>query len=165
MILVNSVLVCSSNSLATKPWWGLACWKEACRFCPIITKVDRKIASRETMSVRVGQGLFSNTSIHTTKTPACRYTNLIEPAKAVIVSATRSWSLAERCSATARNAGCCGFSSWVLVICGFLASLSIADEQESHGPVLVSDGITDTRSAVGSLSSGSDPGSGLGPPD
>jgi hypothetical protein len=38
--------------------------------------VDRRIASRETMSVKVGQGLRSNTRIHTAKTMPCRYTNL-----------------------------------------------------------------------------------------
>ncbi len=38
--------------------------------CPIITKVDRKIASRETISVSVGQGLRSNTIIHTAKATA-----------------------------------------------------------------------------------------------
>ena len=33
---------------------ALACGKEACRFCPIMTEVDRKIASRETIRVKVG---------------------------------------------------------------------------------------------------------------
>jgi hypothetical protein len=54
------------------------------------------MASRETMSVSVGQGLISSTSIQTAKTKPCRYTNRIEPAKAVMVSATRSWTLALR---------------------------------------------------------------------
>jgi len=44
----------------------------ACRFWPIMTKVDRKIASSDTMSVRVGHGLCSNMSIQITKSTAWR---------------------------------------------------------------------------------------------
>ncbi len=55
----------SSFSCTVNSWSAFACWKADCRFCPIITKVDRKIASSDTMSVSVGQGLFSKTSIHT----------------------------------------------------------------------------------------------------
>jgi hypothetical protein len=68
---VSSVLVFSSVSCSTKSWLALACWKAAARFCPIITNVDRKIASSETTSVSVGQGLFSTNSIHTAKTAMC----------------------------------------------------------------------------------------------
>jgi hypothetical protein len=111
---------------------GLGLLEGGCRFCPIITKVDKKIASRETMSVRVGQGLLSNTSIHTAKTTPCRYTNLIEPAKAVIASATRSWSLPDLRSATARKAGCMVLLSSVWLIGRFpLVVLSIADAEQS----------------------------------
>jgi hypothetical protein len=39
---------------------------------PIITTVDRKIASRDTKRVRVGHGLFSNTIIQTANNTACR---------------------------------------------------------------------------------------------
>jgi len=41
----------------------LACWKSACRFWPIMTNVDRKIASSDTISVSVGHGLASMNSI------------------------------------------------------------------------------------------------------
>jgi hypothetical protein len=68
---VISVLVFSSSSCSTKSWSALACTTAACRFCPIITKVDRKIASSETTSVSVGQGFSSATSIHTAKTTMC----------------------------------------------------------------------------------------------
>jgi hypothetical protein len=40
--------------------------KAAWRFCPIMTNVDRKMASSETTKVSVGQGLFSTRSIQTT---------------------------------------------------------------------------------------------------
>jgi len=63
------------------------------------------------------------------------YTNRIEPAKAVMVSATRRWTAADRRSATARKAGCCGLRSWVSVICRSLSSLASADEQESDKPI------------------------------
>ena len=43
----------------------LAPWNSACRFWPIITKVDKKIASSDTTRVSVGQGLRSSTIIHT----------------------------------------------------------------------------------------------------
>ena len=39
-------------------------------FCPIITKVDRKIASRLTTRVSVGHGDFTKTSIQAVKMTA-----------------------------------------------------------------------------------------------
>jgi hypothetical protein len=66
---------------------------------------------------------------------AMQVTNRIEPAKAVMVSATRSWTAADRRSATARKAGCCGLRSWVSVICRSLSSLASADDQESDKPM------------------------------
>ena len=68
------------------------------------------------MSVSVGHGLFSNTSIHTAKTTACRYTNLIDPAKPVIASATRSWTWADLRSASASIPGCWSSVGWVGLI-------------------------------------------------
>ena len=68
---VSWVLVLSSSSCSRKSWLALACWKAAARFWPIITKVDRKMASRETTRVRVGQGLRSANSIQTAKTTTC----------------------------------------------------------------------------------------------
>jgi hypothetical protein len=68
----------------------------ACLFCPIITNVERKIASSETTNVSVGHGPPSATNIQTANTAACRYTNVIDPANAVIASATRSWTSALR---------------------------------------------------------------------
>ena len=44
---------------------GLGLLERRRRFWPIITNVDRKIASSETTRVNVGHGLFSNTTIHT----------------------------------------------------------------------------------------------------
>src|SRR5215510_5939958 len=41
-------------------------------FLSTLWMIGRKIASRETMSVRVGQGLFSKTSIHNAKRTICR---------------------------------------------------------------------------------------------
>ena len=64
---VSWVLVFSSSSCSLKSWLALACWKAAARFWPIITKVDRKIASSDTTRVSVGQGLLSKTSIHAAK--------------------------------------------------------------------------------------------------
>src|SRR5690242_17030965 len=62
---VSSVLRCSSCSCATKSWSAFACWNAAWRFWPIITKVDKKIASRETTRVSVGHGDRSRNSIQT----------------------------------------------------------------------------------------------------
>ena len=44
---------------------GLGLLEVACRFWPIMTKVDRKIASSDTISVSVGHGLDSMNSIQT----------------------------------------------------------------------------------------------------
>ena len=49
---------------------GLGLLECPCRFCPIMTNVDRKIASSETMSVSVGHGLLSSTSIQHAKNAA-----------------------------------------------------------------------------------------------
>ena len=87
---VNSVLVFNSNSSVSKSWSALACWKAAWRFWPIITNVDRKIASSETTRVNVGQGFFSNTNIQTANNTAWIQTKFIDPANAVIRSARRS---------------------------------------------------------------------------
>jgi hypothetical protein len=46
----------------------------------IITNVDRKIASRDTIRVRVGHGLFSMNSIQIVNSAMWRYTNCIDPA-------------------------------------------------------------------------------------
>ncbi len=54
------------------------------------------------MSVSVGHGLFSKTSIQTANTAMWTYTNGIDPANRVITSATRSWASAARRSATVR---------------------------------------------------------------
>src|SRR6476661_4622438 len=63
-----------------------------------MTNVERKIASNDTINVRVGQGLRSKTSIHNAKIAACRYTKFMEPANDVILSAIRSCvSLARFC--------------------------------------------------------------------
>jgi hypothetical protein len=43
----------------------LGCWKSDCRFWPIMTNVDRRIASSDTISVSVGHGLCWMNSIHT----------------------------------------------------------------------------------------------------
>ena len=51
---------------------AFACWKVACRFCPIITKVDKKIASNATARASVGHGLRSKTSIHTANSATWR---------------------------------------------------------------------------------------------
>ena len=51
---------------------GLCCWNAACRFCPIMTNVDRKIASSDTISVKVGHGLDSMNNIHTVNSAMCR---------------------------------------------------------------------------------------------
>jgi len=45
----------------------------------IITKVDRKIASRDSTSVSVGLGFCSSRVIHMTKSAMCRYTKPIDP--------------------------------------------------------------------------------------
>jgi hypothetical protein len=58
-----------------------------------MTKVDRKMASSETINVNVGHGLPSKTSIQRAKAAAWRYTNGMEPANAVMRSARRSWTL------------------------------------------------------------------------
>ncbi len=63
------------------------------------------MASRETMRVKVGQGLFSKTTIHSAKSSACRKTKCIEPAKAVIRSAIRSWTSDARFSNCATTVG------------------------------------------------------------
>jgi hypothetical protein len=65
----------------------------------------QKIASSETTSVRVGHGLRSKNTIHTAKSTACKNAKLIEPAKAVMRSATRSWKLSFRRIASSITAG------------------------------------------------------------
>ena len=70
MARVSSVLVLSSCSCSTKSWSALACWNAAWRFCPIITNVDRKIASSDTTSVSFGHGLGSTNTIQTAKATA-----------------------------------------------------------------------------------------------
>ena len=56
---------------AGAPWSAFACWNVACRFWPIITKVDKKIASSDTIRVSVGQGLDSTNSIQTANITTC----------------------------------------------------------------------------------------------
>jgi hypothetical protein len=46
----------------------LACWNAAYWFCPIMTNVDRKIASSDTISVSGGHSLDSMNSIQTVNT-------------------------------------------------------------------------------------------------
>ena len=69
---VISVSSRTSRSATLKSWFAFACWNADCRFWPIMTNVDRKIASSETMNVNVGQGLFSNNSIYTANSSTCR---------------------------------------------------------------------------------------------
>jgi hypothetical protein len=70
-----------------------------------MTKVDKKIASSETTRVNVGHGLRSKNNIQTANSTACMKTKLIDPAKAVIRSATRSCKLALRFIASSTTAG------------------------------------------------------------
>src|SRR3954449_1060511 len=51
---------------------GLLLLEDGLTVLAVITNVERKIASRDTMRVSVGQGLFSMNSIHAAKTSACR---------------------------------------------------------------------------------------------
>ena len=88
------VLVASSFSCETKSWSALACAKLACRFCPIMTKVDRKIASSDTTSVSVGHGHFSNQIIQTREHDDVHVDERHRSRRtAVIASATRNWTL------------------------------------------------------------------------
>ena len=68
---MSTVFSSSSFSCALKSWSAFSCWNVACRFWPIITNVDRKIASSETTSVSVGHGLFSKNSIHSANSTMC----------------------------------------------------------------------------------------------
>jgi hypothetical protein len=53
------VLVLKLKLLLVEVMVGLACWNKACRFCPIITDVDRRIASTDTIRVSMGHGFLS----------------------------------------------------------------------------------------------------------
>ena len=87
---VSSVLVFSSSSSPEVVVGLLPAGTAACRFWPIITKVDRKIASSETTNVSVGHGLFSRSSIHSANTRCVDVDERIDPANAVMESAIRS---------------------------------------------------------------------------
>jgi len=84
---------------------GLGLLKVACRFCPMSTNVDRKIASRETQRVSVGQGLASRKIIQRAKPAAWTYMNGMDPANAVMASAIRNWTSAARCACCAVTTG------------------------------------------------------------
>jgi hypothetical protein len=70
-----------------------------------MTNVDKKIASSDTTNVSVGQGVFSRNNIHAANNAAWSQTKLIDPAKAVMRSAIRSWKLALRLIASSTTAG------------------------------------------------------------
>jgi hypothetical protein len=50
------VLVLKLKLLLVEVMVGLACWNKACRFGPIITDVDGRIASTDTIRVSMGHG-------------------------------------------------------------------------------------------------------------
>jgi hypothetical protein len=56
---VNSVFSLSSISASWKSWSALVCWNADCLFWPIMTNVDRRIASRDTMNVKNWNGYRS----------------------------------------------------------------------------------------------------------
>ena len=91
---VSSVFSRSSRVSVAKSWSAFARWNSAWRFWPIMTNVDRKIASSETIRVSLGHGSDSTSSIQHANAAAWRYTNGIEPANPVMASATRSWASA-----------------------------------------------------------------------
>src|SRR5690349_9390190 len=72
-----------------------------------MTNVERKIASNDTISVSFGHGFFSIKIIQIANPTAWMYTNFIEPANAVIASATRSWMSAYRRSLCSTITGLC----------------------------------------------------------
>ena len=72
IVRVRAVFSTSRVFTSLKSRSAFSCWKAAWRFWPIITNVDKKMASSDTISVSVGQGLLSNTSIQTANRIAWR---------------------------------------------------------------------------------------------
>ena len=84
------------------------------RFWLIITNVDRKIASSETIIVSSPYGYDSTPSpIQPANQMMWRYTNVIEPAKRVIASASRFPNSSARSSASLTSAGLTGGGSLI----------------------------------------------------
>ncbi len=69
---------------------GLGLLEGSLRFWQIMMNVDRKMASIPTSRASIGQGHFSNSAIDTVTRTTWMKTEFIEPADAVMWSASRS---------------------------------------------------------------------------
>jgi hypothetical protein len=92
-------------SLGREVMVGLCALKLCLAFWPIMTNVDRKIASSDTIRFSLGHGSDSTKSIQHAKTTMWMYTNGMDPANAVIESAMRSWTFAARRAACSMTTG------------------------------------------------------------
>src|ERR1700733_6947155 len=90
----------------------MTCRFASARFWLIITKVDRKIASSETIIVTRPKGYFPTPSpIHSANHKTWMYTKVIDPANAVILSETLFWTSWARSCECFTSAGLSGGGS------------------------------------------------------
>ena len=91
---------------------AITCRFASARFWLIITNVDRKIASSETIIVNSPNGYFSTPRpIHSPNHRMWMYTNVIDPENRVIWSAMRFWTSFARSSWCFISAGLIGTGS------------------------------------------------------
>src|SRR6266702_589235 len=111
--MCSSSSFCCSSSWTVCHWWSARTWRfSSARFWLIITKVDRKIASSDTIIVSSPKGYFSTRKpIQAANQMTWIYTNIIDPANRVIASAIRFSRLCLRSSACWSSAGLTGMGS------------------------------------------------------
>src|ERR1041384_8796475 len=83
-----------------------------------MTKVDKKIASSDTIIVSRPNGYFSTRNvIQTANQRRWMYTNIIEPANVVMASAIWFWRLSARSASFFMSAGCFGsIGVWMVML-------------------------------------------------